>query len=1138
MPDLLVFSNHSSASSRSLECPSEEMVQELLGGRLPLSQAAVLHQHLEGCAACSALLAALGRAQPASTDEGLPFVDPENYYVDGQLARGGLGRILKARDQRLGRVVAIKQLLDDDHEGAARFHREALVTARLQHPAIIPVYEAGRWPSGDPFYAMKLVAGRSLGDVLAGARTLDARLALLPNVIAVTDAIAYAHGQGVIHRDLKPANILVGEFGETVVIDWGLAKLVTEVPPAEAPVAESGGELSLAGSVLGTPAYMPPEQARGNPVDSRADVYALGAVLYHLLVGSAPYRGRTSREILDRVLGAAPPPVEEGAPGAPAELVAIVERAMARDAAARYPSAAELAEDLRRFVTGQLVRAHRYTRGQLVRRWLKRHQLLAVTLSVLLGSGAIGVWRILGERDRAETARAVAEAGQIDLLLLQAKSALEHDPTAALGWLDRYLEAGGPPGQAWPLAADLVGRGVAAAVVREKERETTVALSPDGGTLALPGLAGRVRLLSVDRGAWSSLSSSSLESARELKFSPDGHKLLAAREKVADVFSLDDGGGSILLDGVEHMWRWVFSPDGRRLMGNGGFSEDQLAMFDLTTATRHSLQSLGERGWTIDPFFGADGHARGLDTEGDSIVVQDFDSGTRKTLRSTAGWEHRAELSHDGSSVLLQEEGGGLRLWDLASGRLQALPSASASTEMALSADGRVAAWITPDNFVRWWDGRSSDENALTVPGAAQHLEFAPRGRTLAVTSGDDAIHLFEGASLERSLLGHHGPVGLAFAEDARTVVSWEIDGRQLRVWHIADLPSTVLRAAEGVRAMAFSPDGSAVALSGLGHTRLYELPYGEAHALPSADTTSALAWSPDGSSLAVAAGGVVHLCKRKGECRALPGATRAGAIGFSKDGRTLAAAGEGGVRLWSLGDGALRILSDEALEAWQLELSEDGSKLAVAGLDRRVRLWDLASGKPTVLEGHAVSVSRVRFSRDGKTLATGSADGTVRLWDLARGTARTLERVEGTVNEVALSPDGKKIAFADASHLVKLWEPASDRLLLFEGHDGEIRDLCFSPDGTLVASASADHTARVWDAVHGHAAQVLRGHTVPVQRVLFAADGRSLWSGSDDGTLRRWPLSPALGPNRALAGWLRSLSTARIDADGTPFTP
>src|SRR6185503_3622740 len=177
----------------------------------------------------------------------LPVVARESYEILAEHSRGGLGRILRARDRRTGRVVAIKEVLRDHRETAARFQREAMLTANLQHPAIVPVYEVGRWPDGTPFYAMKLVAGRSLAGAISEAREREARLALLPHVIAVADALAYAHDLGVIHRDLKPANVLVGRFGETVVIDWGLAKEIAS--DSAVPGSESG---SRSGSESGS----------------------------------------------------------------------------------------------------------------------------------------------------------------------------------------------------------------------------------------------------------------------------------------------------------------------------------------------------------------------------------------------------------------------------------------------------------------------------------------------------------------------------------------------------------------------------------------------------------------------------------------------------------------------------------------------------------------------------------------------------------------------------------------------------------------------------------------------------------------------------------------------------------------------
>ncbi|MCX5748354.1 MAG: serine/threonine-protein kinase, partial [Proteobacteria bacterium] len=350
----------------------------------------------------------------------LPDGDRARYQLLGEVGRGGLGRVLRARDTHLDRTVAIKELLDGTPGASAaqaRFAREALITARLQHPSIVPIYDAGQAGDG-PFYAMKLVAGRSLAEAVDAAPTLDARLALLPAVIAVADAMAYAHDEGIIHRDLKPANVLVGRFGETVVIDWGLAKdLASDEPAPDGPYrASPGGAETVVGAVMGTPAYMPPEQALGGDADERADVYALGAMLYHVLCGVAPHAGSSREAMLAQVVAGEITPIAVRVPGVPIDLAAIVDKAMATDRAARYRTAGALAEDLHRFQTGQLVGAHAYSRRERRRRWLRRHRVpVTVGLIATLALGALGAWsvaRIVGERELAEDAAAKARVAR------------------------------------------------------------------------------------------------------------------------------------------------------------------------------------------------------------------------------------------------------------------------------------------------------------------------------------------------------------------------------------------------------------------------------------------------------------------------------------------------------------------------------------------------------------------------------------------------------------------------------------------------------------------------------------------------------------------------------------------------------
>jgi len=369
------------------------------------------------------------RPELADVTDDLPLVNPAQYVADREVARGGMGRIVAAHDRILGRPVALKELLHADTENAARFRREAFITARLQHRAIVPVYQAGRWPSGEPFFAMKLVAGKPLDQVIAAAKTLEQRLALLPTITAAVDAIAYAHSKRAVHRDLKPANVLVGDFGEIVVIDWGLAKdldddsdTLSGAPTFRErgargalarPADSDGPQLTMAGAVMGTPAYMPPEQARGETVDERADVFSLGAMLYHLLAGAPPYAAKTATDVIAAAIEGTVTPLAVRAPDAPADLTAIVTRAMAHEPGDRYATAQELAEELRRFQTGKLVAAHRYTMRERVARFVKKHKaaVAIASLAVLAFAvlGTLALRRIVVERDRAEAQRRLAD---------------------------------------------------------------------------------------------------------------------------------------------------------------------------------------------------------------------------------------------------------------------------------------------------------------------------------------------------------------------------------------------------------------------------------------------------------------------------------------------------------------------------------------------------------------------------------------------------------------------------------------------------------------------------------------------------------------------------------------------------------
>jgi formylglycine-generating enzyme required for sulfatase activity/tRNA A-37 threonylcarbamoyl transferase component Bud32 len=284
-------------------------------------------------------------------------IAPEKRYLDlGMLGTGGMGEVRRVRDVVLNRFLAMKILrpeLATKRAAVVRFIAEAQATAQLQHPGVVPVHDIGRLPDGRWYFTMKELVGQTLEEViqahLAGSAAHGLR-AMMEIYARVCDAVAYAHAHGAVHRDLKPANILVGRFGEVVVVDWGLVKAFGSPNETAHVVTDLGALKTKMGTVLGTPAYMPPEQARGDhdQVGPASDVYALGAVLYEVLSGRRPYEGSTS-EVVEAILQRAPKALPSTVP---AQLAEICVRAMAREPEARFPNAGEVGAAVRSWLDG------------------------------------------------------------------------------------------------------------------------------------------------------------------------------------------------------------------------------------------------------------------------------------------------------------------------------------------------------------------------------------------------------------------------------------------------------------------------------------------------------------------------------------------------------------------------------------------------------------------------------------------------------------------------------------------------------------------------------------------------------------------------------------------------------------------
>jgi serine/threonine-protein kinase len=296
-----------------------------------------------------------------------------------------------------------------------RFLVEARITGNLEHPGIVGVYAIGRDPNGQPFYVMRLIRGESLKETIqrfhaaegssraTGQRTLALRK-LINRLIDVCNAVAFAHSRGVLHRDIKPANIMIGKYGETLVVDWGLAKrlykVVDGVDESQAsltPDPDDPAELTASGSVVGTPAYMSAEQAHGRQdlMEPTSDVYSLGATLYHLLTGRAPIQGRGAAEILESARKGNFPPPREIHPSVDPALEAICLRAMAHDPEDRYATARALADDLERWLADEPVSAYRDPPARALSRWLAQHPRVLirglVVVVALLGLALSGI---------------------------------------------------------------------------------------------------------------------------------------------------------------------------------------------------------------------------------------------------------------------------------------------------------------------------------------------------------------------------------------------------------------------------------------------------------------------------------------------------------------------------------------------------------------------------------------------------------------------------------------------------------------------------------------------------------------------------------------------------------------------------
>jgi len=998
---------------------------------------------------------AVGGDTPA--DAGEP-----RYEIGGEHARGGMGRILRARDTHLGRTVAIKELLYDDEEAEVRFVRESKLTARLQHPSIVPVHDAGRWQlSGKLFYAMKLVSGESMSDVVARAHTLEERLRLLPNVLAVVDAMAYAHSERVIHRDLKPANVLLGAYGETLVVDWGLAKELASADAAElgrAGSAQTSGvfpaDMTAIGAVLGTPSFMPPEQARGGDVDARADVYALGALIYFVVSGKPPYEGSSARSVVQQVLQQSPTRLSQREAAVPADLCAIVDKAMQREPAERYSSADDLGADLRRFLAGQRVSVRQYSRLERLARWVLAHRAIAALSAAFLVTLLIGTAGFVVREQRlrrqaeAETLRADAESRT--LLFEHGRRELELGrPFRAATYLSEvYRQDPGNLALRYSITEAMRPFGAHVRTLRGHERDiVAVAFSADGSRIATGSTDQTVRIWDPNSGETVRILRGAESTIEDVAWSPDG-KWVASSEGIICVWNAETG--ELVRKIQRPAFRLRFSRDGRWLAT--GSMTGALRVWD--TASWQQIVEAKPHGDRLSAITFHPNGSQAVTASWDGLV-KFWQLPEWRELRSLD--DHHASVataaySDDARWLLTGDSDVTLLVRDAADGTLRhtiRLPEGGRGMSAFFTPDSRRIVTGTNDGVIRVWHATSGvllDAIDAIVEGKLFDTALSPDGVTVATVglrTGDvwrlDAMRsyrLFRGTQHDATVVhpGLYSQDGTRFAAGTELAASkafalhiWDVrSGAELRAWDVPNCTYILAADANLSRLVTgYAHEGATLwdAATGRQIARLE----------PVGHWARTVAMSGDGQRVFVGSddGVVRSFHGDSGAPLATPIVVgeRVTAIDLSPNEQQLAVTdAPGRVHVYALESDAVQ-LQFQAHPTWieDIEYSRDGRWLVTAGRqDHIAKVWNAATGElRSVLVGHGDNLSRATFSPDAQLVATSSADNTARLWDAATG--QQLRVLRGPTDGVRFSPDGRELFTTGERDFMALWDITLD---------------------------------------------------------------------------------------------------------------
>lgn len=1067
--------------------------------------------------------------------------DQPEYELTKVLGEGGMGIVYEGRQTSIDREVAVKMLKPNtalDEKTRMKFLAEAVVTGDLDHPNIVPIYDVGTNEDGALFYSMKKVQGTPWLKVVK-TKTLHENLDIL---MKVSDAVAFAHARGIVHRDLKPENVMLGDYGEVLVMDWGLAQATSTF--------RKSNNVGESTSMGGTPSYMAPEMATGpiGKIGPHSDIYLLGAILYEIITGRPPHTGKNAMQCLMAAAKNDIVPTDKTG-----ELVDVARKAMATKSEDRYSTVQTFQQAVREYLAHEesIVLSTRAAGDLVEAQKSDDYQRFAKALFGF--QEAFTFWE----------GNTKAQAGMSEVKLAYAGSALrkgDYDLGASL------LEPSNVAHQS------LRQQIVAAQNEREaRQGRLKVMKRAAVGLLATVLIGGTVAFFWIRAEAdkarkAEAVASQEKDKALEAKAEADKRREEAEAAQKQELIAKQDA--------IKQKEKAV--------------EEEQKATIAKVAAETAQKAAEEARMIAVAEQKKAEEAKRAEEYE---AYVARIGLAAAKIDENAFG--NALELLNGCKPELQHWEWG--RLMHLCSQGSKAYPAGAPVDAVAISGDGKKFVTGSWDGKARVWsvDNLKAPLQTLNHNGLYIHtVAFSPDGKHVATGSNDGSgatgfAKLFNAETGEfiRSFDGHTDDVlSVAFSRDGKRLLTGSYD-KTARLWNVADgkqIGEPLLGHNWWVWSAAFSADEKRIVTGSQDGTAIVWTTETGEHGPPFTGHQGPIysaAFSPDGQWVAtggydkrvllwkpsdvqpydfgkIAAGAAIEPPKFRELAGHNAGVrsvefSRDGkllisgshdntvkvwdaetgksfktfrghdswvrSVAFSNDGKwVLSGSHDNNARVWSIeGYEEIRVLEGKILQSHvdavlAASFSPDGSSIVTASRDRTAKTWDFATGreKQTFEEGHGFLASTAVFFPDGKKLLTAAVDNTVRVWDVSTGTQ--IHRLEHTGRSaaLALSRDAKWILTGSDNKSVKLWDAEKGELVReFTGHNSEVSAVAMSPDGRTILSGDATGKVMVWNAMTGERLHRIDVHTSKVAAALFLPDGKRALTASGDRTVAQWDM-------------------------------